>query len=194
MIEEILSFWFGDDPQIPLQNAEQWWKKDPAFDKEIRVRFEATLQSALRGECDLWKETPRGRLAYIILFDQFSRNIYRNTPGAFAQDPLALAASLEGQERGMDRLLSYVERSFFYMPMMHSENREIQRRSTEAFRRLMEEAPAKLRENFEGGYYFAEKHREIIEHFGRFPHRNAILGRTSTPAEIEFLKQLGSSF
>ncbi len=191
---DILEFWYGADPAHPLQNQPRWWKKDPEFDRMVARKFEPTLQRAAQGELESWNQTPRDCLAYIILLDQFSRNIYRDTPAAFAQDERALAAGVQGQERGIDLQLTPVERWFFYMPMMHSENREMQRRSVETFRKLAEEAPEELKKTLTGGYQYAVQHAQIIERFGRFPHRNAILGRQSTPEELEFLRQPGSSF
>jgi uncharacterized protein (DUF924 family) len=185
--EEILKFWFQE-------SSEKWWIKDEAFDRSIRERFEGDLKRAAAGAHEDWKTTPRPCLAYIILLDQFSRNIYRNTPRAFAQDPIALRACLDAVERGLDQSLSHTERIFLYMPMMHSEEIAVQRRGTEIFRKLADEAPAEMKASLENNYSYALRHAEIIERFGRFPHRNQILGRTSTPEEIEFLKQPGSSF
>jgi uncharacterized protein (DUF924 family) len=175
--QAILNFWWGEA-------AKKWWVKDPGFDRAVRRRFEPTLQAAIRGECESWREAPEICLAYIVLLDQFSRNIYRDTPASFAQDPLALAASLEGQLRGFDKEMSPSQRAFFYMPMMHSEDREMQKRSMAAYEALGEKS----------NYDFAALHAEIIERFGRFPHRNWILGRKSTPEEVAFLKQPNSSF
>ena len=175
--QDILDFWFG-------AAADKWWLHDPDFDAEIRRRFEPTLQAAARGELESWRGQPESCLAYVLLLDQFSRNIYRDTPQAFAQDSRALAASLEGQRRGFDESLPPKQRIFFYMPMMHAEDREIQARCLDAFRRW----------GGEDNLDYARRHAEIIERFGRFPHRNKILGRESTPEEIEFLKGPNSSF
>jgi uncharacterized protein (DUF924 family) len=175
--QSILDFWGGEA-------AEKWWVKDPSFDLEIRRRFEPTLQAAARGELESWRDQPESCLAYILLLDQFSRNIYRDSPQAFAQDYLALAASLEGQHRSFDQKLGDSQRIFFYMPMIHSEDREVQARSVAIFRSLG------LKENFD----YADRHAELIERFGRFPHRNKILGRKSTPEEEAFLRQPNSSF
>jgi uncharacterized protein (DUF924 family) len=193
-IKTILSFWFGDDHVQPLKNSELWWKKDPELDREVRERFADDLQRAIRGELDSWKATPEGRLSLILLLDQFSRNIHRDTPQAFSQDPLALELCLDGLKSGMDRKLKPVQRWFFYMPMMHTEDRGIQRRAVETFESLAREAPTPLQEALRGAHDYAERHAAVIERFGRFPHRNAILGRPSTPEEIEFLKLPGSRF
>jgi uncharacterized protein (DUF924 family) len=192
--EEVLRFWLGDDPKNPLRNSALWWKNDPAFDREIREKFEEDLKRGVKGEYEAWKGTPHGCLAYVILFDQFSRNIYRETPQAFAQDALGLAACLEGIKRGFDRQLLPLGRSFFYMPLQHSEDPQIQRRSVEVFRRLAEEAPEDLKKALGENFQYALRHAEIVVRFGRFPHRNRILGRSSTQEEIEFLKTPGSSF
>jgi uncharacterized protein (DUF924 family) len=191
---QILSFWFGDDPNDPLMNSKTWWEKNPHFDKKIKIRFEEDLNRAVDEEYDSWKESPHECLAYIILLDQFSRNIYRNTPRAFTQDPLALAACVEGINKGFDRHLTPIQRSFFYMPLMHSEDLKLQQYSIQNFRKLAEEAPEDLKKNLENSYQYALKHYEIVKRFGHFPHRNAILGRPSTTEEIEFLKQPGASF
>ncbi len=192
--KDILEFWFGLDEAHPLAQQERWWKKDADFDREVRTRFAAELAAADRGELTEWEETPKGRLALILIFDQFTRNMFRNRPESFAFDPRALALSRDGQEKAMDRKLAPVQRWFFYLPMMHAEDRDIQGRSVEAFRGLAETSPVELRQAMQGSYDYAVKHAEIIERFGRFPHRNAILGRESTPEELEFLKQPGSSF
>jgi uncharacterized protein (DUF924 family) len=191
---DVLEFWFGAEGTPPLANAPSWFKKDPAFDGEIRERFGSTLQRAVRGELEAWKDTPRGRLAFIVLLDQFSRNAYRDTPAMFAQDALALEASLLGQRLGQDLSLSTVERLFFYLPMMHAEDLVLQRRCLERYAQLLAEAPEDLQKHCSNSLEFAKKHLAFIERFGRFPHRNAILSRSSTPEEVAFLAQPGSSF
>jgi uncharacterized protein (DUF924 family) len=192
--EEILLFWFGPDLTDPLQHADNWWKKDPGFDREIRTRFEKDLLRAASGGLDSWKEKPESCLAYIILLDQFSRNIYRDTPKAFSQDPMALQSAIEAVERGLDKEIPEIARTFFYLPLMHCEDREMQRRCVSIFHQLLEEAPTKLKGVLKGNYDYAQRHADIIERFGRFPHRNKILGRPATPEETEFLKGPGSSF
>ncbi len=192
--EQILRFWFGGPDDDPLSNFSWWFSKNDATDKRIHDLFEKDLNLAIQGKLDQWKDNPRGCLAFIILTDQFPRNMYRGLPGAFANDGLALLASLEGQKRGFDISLTYVERWFFYMPIMHSEDIEIQKRSVELFYTLAKQAPQELREILDGTYKYALRHFKIIERFGRFPHRNKILGRESTEKEIEFLKGPDSSF
>ena len=192
--ENVLEFWFGSDPKAPLAKAPSWFKKDAAFDRQIKDTFEGLLEQAKKGELDEWRTTSRGLLAFIVLLDQFSRNMYRDTPATFAQDPLALEASMEGQRLGLDRELTTIERQFFYLPMMHAEDLAMQRRCIEAYERLLESAPDDVRAFTANALDFGKRHLVIVERFGRFPHRNKILGRESTPAEIEFLAQPGSSF
>jgi uncharacterized protein (DUF924 family) len=178
MHEEVLSFWFREiDPQL-------WWSAEPDFDERVRRRFLDVLRQATAAELYEWRATPRGRLAEIIALDQFSRNVYRNTPQAFAQDPLALALAQEAVAAGALASLDPTERSFLLLPYMHSESRRIHVVAEALYREF---APA-------GNYDFELKHKAIIDRFGRYPHRNEILGRTSTPEEVEFLRQPGSRF
>ncbi|MGH7438930.1 MAG: DUF924 family protein [Polyangiaceae bacterium] len=174
-IDDVLTFWFVDPAR--------WWRKDPAFDDEIRGRFLGLHEAVRRGEREDWRETPRGALAYVIVLDQFSRNMFRGSSGSFESDAQALAAARGALDRAFDRGLSADERQFLYMPFMHSEEIADQDRCVALF---ASEAPESLS--------FAEKHRDIIRRFGRFPHRNALLGRQSTTMELEFLRQPGSSF
>jgi uncharacterized protein (DUF924 family) len=173
--EDVLGFWFA----APAR----WWKKDPVFDTEIRDRFLALHEAVDRGEHEAWLETPRGALAYVIVLDQFSRNMFRGSARSFASDTRARAASRRAVDRGDDRALSDDERPFLYMPFMHSEDLADQDRCSALFAALR---PDQAR--------FAEMHRDIIRRFGRFPHRNGLLGRQSTSEEEEFLKQPGSAF
>ncbi|WP_156392133.1 MULTISPECIES: DUF924 family protein [unclassified Roseateles] len=175
---DILRFWFDE-----IQPA-QWWKVDPAFDELVRSRFGALHEQARCCELFNWRATPEGRLAEVIVLDQFARNIHRGTPGAFAADPLALALAQEAVSDGADLALPIEQRAFLYMPYMHSESAAIHA----AGEPLMKERAAR------GTYDFELKHKAIIDRFGRYPHRNAILGRASTAEEVEFLKQPGSSF
>ena len=191
--EDVLEFWFGAldaSGKPPAERSARWWRKDPAFDEVVVRTFGGDIERAARGELDDWKQSPRGRLALVILLDQFSRNAYRDTPKAFSNDARAFSIVQEGIELGHDRQLRDVERSFFYMPFMHTEDRAVQERGVEVFVRANEERAGA----FEEGVKFAMLHRDIVQRFGRFPHRNAILGRESTPEELEFLKQPGSSF
>jgi uncharacterized protein (DUF924 family) len=190
-INEILEFWFGEigaDGNVVEDRSALWWKKNPEADALIRRRFEELVQQAGRGELD-WAGTPRGCLALIIALDQLPRNIYRDTARAFAFDGKALELALGGLASGADCELPPIQRVFFYMPLEHAESRELQRRSVELFTELAGTSPA-----FEVYLDFARQHQAIIERFGRFPHRNAILGRQSTREELAFLEQPGSSF
>jgi uncharacterized protein (DUF924 family) len=189
--EAVLEFWFPADPR--RANA-LWWGKDAALDAEIRERFGPTLRAARAGELDAWAEAARGRLALIVVLDQMSRNIHRDSPEAFAADERARALTLTGLERGHDRELRPIERLFFYLPLEHSEALADQQRCVELMGALASEVEDAEREQFVGFVDYAVRHRDIIERFGRFPHRNAVLGRESTAAELEFLTQPGSSF
>ena len=192
--EGVLDFWFGAlDAQgkADAEHSRRWWRKDAAFDQEIRERFGALRESVLRGERDAWLASPRGRLAYVIVLDQFSRNLFRGRPEAFAGDARALAAALEGIDDGVDLELHEIERQFFYMPLMHSEDLAAQDRCVALFA-TFEDDGGQARDPAKPTY--AERHRDIIRRFGRFPHRNDVLGRPSTEDELAFLKEPGSSF
>ena len=175
---DVLQFWFD---QLTDQ---QHFVKDAVLDAEINSRFGATLQAAARCELFAWRVTPLGRLAEIIVLDQFSRNIYRDTPLAFAQDALALALAQELVASGQDQLLTVKHRHFAYMPYMHSESALIHAQAVHLF----------AQPGLENALDFEQRHQAIIARFGRYPHRNAILHRVSTPEETAFLNEPGSSF
>lgn len=177
---DVLRFWFGEGAERGKAHK-RWFEKDSTFDTEIRARF-LPLYETLAGNAD-WLSRPDDCLARIIVLDQFPRNMFRGTPRAFAADPLALAAAKHAVASGHDRDLLAVEKQFVYLPFEHSESLPDQERACELMRPLGEEP-----------YDWALRHKRVIERFGRFPHRNAILGRTSTPEEVEFLKQPGSGF
>jgi uncharacterized protein (DUF924 family) len=194
---EILEYWFGplDEHGLTvLDKSPLWWQKNPETDAEIRARFEPTAQAAARGELHDWAETPAGCTALIVALDQFPRNMYRDTPAAFAADPLALAVSTEGIARNHDLALPLVYRVFFYLPLEHAEDRQIQAQSVGHFVQLLEQAPPPARKAAATYLDFAKRHQVIIDRFGRFPHRNQILGRRSTEEELAFLEEPGSSF
>jgi uncharacterized protein (DUF924 family) len=194
---EILAFWFGDDQDdaaTGAAKAELWWGHSPATDEVLQERFGAAASAAAAGVLDHWTGSPRGRLALILLLDQLPRAIRRDTPESFAQDDAARKTAAQGLESGADRLLRPIERLFFYLPFEHSEDLEDQDRSVELFRELASSVPEGQRPIFAGFLDYAKRHREVIARFGRFPHRNRILGRESTAEEIAFLKQPGSSF
>ena len=178
MLQTVLSFWFEEIEQS------QWWKKDIAFDQLIKERFGHLHQKAVKCELYEWRKTAKGRLAEIIVLDQFSRNIFRDSSLAFSNDSLALALAQEAVSAKADLELSAVENSFLYMPYMHSESLAIHNVALNLYRK----------NGIESNYDYEVKHREIIEKYGRYPHRNGILGRASTSEELEFLKTPGSSF
>ena len=195
--ETILQYWFGtatDDLEVAQQCANKWWKKDPEVDREIQQRFAGVLDAAASGRLEDWLGAARGRLAMIILIDQFSRNIFRNSARAYANDALALAWCKDGIAAGVERELRAIERVFLYLPLEHSESVEDQIRSVELFGVLARSAPPAQSKLFEDYLNYAQRHLDIVQQFGRFPHRNAILGRESTEAEVAFLQQPGSSF
>ncbi|MEK6246436.1 MAG: DUF924 family protein [Pseudomonadota bacterium] len=174
--EEVLKFWFERDRKA-------WFEKNPAFDGEIRQRFLPLYELGAAGKLEAWKQTPAGCLALIVLLDQFPRNMFLNSARAFAADPLALDAARHAVAMGYDLGMSDDERAFTYLPFEHSESLADQNRGCALMNPLGEEV-----------YRYALRHKEIIQRFGRFPHRNAALGRASTPEELEFLKQPGSAF
>ncbi|MGI9535873.1 MAG: DUF924 family protein [Desulfocapsaceae bacterium] len=178
MYRDIIKFWFEEiEPS-------QWWTKDDEFDQLIKLRYSDLHEKAVRCELFEWRTYPQGRLAEIIILDQFSRNMFRGTPEAFAQDRMALILSQEAISLGIDKLLKPQERGFVYLPLMHSESIAIHEKAEEIYRQFGNQS----------SLGFELKHKMIIEKFGRYPHRNEILGRESTEEEREFLKQPGSSF
>ncbi|HUU71783.1 MAG TPA: DUF924 family protein [Burkholderiales bacterium] len=196
-VDTILQFWFGagtDDAEVARERNALWWKKSAETDARIRDRFAGLVDEAVDGRRDEWLSDARGRLAMIILTDQFSRNMYRDTPRAFANDHLALKWCKDGLAIDVHRLLKPIERVFFYLPLEHSESLEDQDRSVALFTELANSVPEDQREPFAGFVDYAVRHREVIKQFGRFSHRNAILGRVSSERELAFLKQPGSSF
>lgn len=185
----VLDFWFGV-PGSPERGRprREWFRKDPAFDEAIRERFLGLHEAAAGGELQDWESTALASLALIIVLDQFPRNMFRDSPRAFATDPLALACARRAVDQGFDRHCSPVERTFMYLPFEHSEDLAAQRRSVALFESMRGQGDS------EGIIDYAHRHYDIIAKFGRFPHRNAVLGRASTPEEIAFLKQPGSGF
>ena len=189
-IDAVLAFWFQDKalsaPQIDGR-MDVWFGEDPLFDEEVAREFADDVAKASEGQLDHWGNTPHGRLALIILLDQFRRNIYRNSPEAFEKDNAALKLCVEGAMEKKDKGLSPIERVFFYMPLQHAESRKVQKKSVEIYNKLAEAVSATYKETFETCAQFAELHADIVEQFGRFPHRNKILGRENTPEEAEYL-------
>jgi uncharacterized protein (DUF924 family) len=201
--QDLLLFWFGPRPYTPAQvrqHSRIWFgapdapELTPQTDELLRERFGELTLEAERGGLTGWESSPRRRLALIVLLDQLPRNIYRGSAQAFAQDFRALSLTVSGMQFGADATLDPVERMFFYMPLMHAESLDVQEESVAAFRRLLEEAPGELRATFEGSLQSAVEHRDIIERFGRFPHRNQVLDRESTPKELDWLAARGDAF
>ncbi|MEO1582206.1 MAG: DUF924 family protein [Pseudomonadota bacterium] len=189
--EDVLALWFSarehDAPGIDAR-MEFWFGEDPELDIQIRHKFGKLISDASEGKLNRWGETAEGRLALILLIDQFRRNIYRGKPEAFALDREALKLCVEGAIAGHDKELPPLKRAFFYMPMQHVESRKVQEKSVAVFRSLAESVSGTELDTFETFADFAELHRDIIAQFGRFPHRNAILGRESTELEREYLQ------
>ncbi|MEX2162925.1 MAG: DUF924 family protein [Sulfuricaulis sp.] len=196
-VESILHYWFGgaaNNAEIVREKSALWWKKDPGVDAEIRRRFEMMLDAEIKDEFASWSSSPRGQLARVLLCDQFPRNMYRDSPRAFDYDERARKLAREALDAGRDKKLRPVERVFLFLPFEHSEAVDDQVLGLRLYTALVEDVPETDRPTYQKFLEFARKHKEIIDRFGRFPHRNAILGRQSTAAEAEFLKGPGSSF
>ena len=190
----MLNFWFGDDPDQPLAMEERWFKRDDAFDEEVRRRFGGFVARAGAGEFEQWGGHAESALALIIMLDQFPRNLYRDSRLAFTHDGAALTLCLAGLQRGYDARLAHMRRSFFYMPLMHSEFLDHQRLSVEKFAELALAAPAGMGDAMENNHRFALAHLQLIERFGRFPHRNQVLHRSNTPEESTYLESPDAGF
>ena len=188
--EEVLAFWFEDavrSPEALQRRNEVWFRVDPVFDSECTSRFAGLSAEAARGDLADWSETPRGRLALVVLLDQIPRNIHRGSPGAFTHDAKAAAHCVAAIESGQDRTLHPVELVFLYMPLQHAEDLDLQRRSVEQFESLAAAVDDAWRDHFTENVRYAREHHDIVERFGRFPHRNHILGRESTEEELRYL-------
>lgn len=194
---ELLQFWFGTsaaDADVIRERGSAWFGGGASVDASIRTRFGELREAAIGGVLDDWLAFAHGRLALLILVDQFSRNLFRADAHAFAHDGLARVWCEQGLDASIDRALRPIERVFFYLPLEHSEVLADQQRSVALFRALLDEVDANVRPAFANFLDYAQGHRDIIARFGRFPHRNAALGRASTTQEIAFLAQAGSSF
>jgi uncharacterized protein (DUF924 family) len=194
--QAVFDFWFGPAVDAPRP---EWFKKDEAFDRGIAERFGAQIQQALEGDLHHWDaDGPQAALARILVLDQFTRNVHRGTPLSFAGDHQALQSALDMVDAGEDLALPPLQRAFIYMPFEHTEEMAMQERAVALFTRMADAesatASAATANSIAASLDFAKRHREVIRRFGRFPHRNAILGRSSTLEEIEFLKQPGSGF
>ena len=197
-IEQVLDFWFGAcsaDGTLDPAKQKMWFGNGRKYDAEVKARFGALHGRASRGELENeWAATPAGRIALIVVLDQLSRHVHRGTPLAFAQDPAAQKLAIDGTQRNVDRGLIPAQRAFFYLPFEHAEDIELQRLGVRCFDGLARTVAESRRKEYESYLEYAGRHRDIIARFGRFPHRNAVLGRPSTPEEVEFLKKPGSSF
>lgn len=193
----VLKFWFGDDigsaAGVAARNR-QWFRRDNYFDEEIRQRFGALPAQGASGGLAHWRDSPRSCLALVLALDQFPRNLYRNFRQAFDYDALALEVALSAIDRGFDARLAPIEAVFLYLPLEHAEDISAQTRCVALFEALLGGADESMRAQFESFLNFAVRHHEIIERFGRFPHRNAVLGRPSSDAEIAYLKAGGETF
>ena len=189
-IDAILAFWFKEHelsaPHID-RRMDIWFGEDPAFDHEIQQNFAVDVERASEGKLDHWADESRGRLALILLLDQFRRNIYRGSAKAFEMDNAALKLCVEGAMQKKDRGLTAIQRAFFYMPLQHAESRKVQAKSVELYTKLAEAVSPTFKETFLTIAQFAELHRDIVDQYGRFPHRNALLGRNNTPEEDGYL-------
>jgi uncharacterized protein (DUF924 family) len=185
---DVLTFWFAKE------NTVRWYVADAAFDQEIRQRFGDLAKEAAENRLDEWTSTPESWLALLILLDQFSRNLHRHDARAWAQDVKAQRVALSGIAKGDDQALPALQRVFAYMPLEHAEDISLQRRSVALFDTLRNSVPLDQRQRMDEFHTYAKKHRDVIERFGRFPHRNAALGRPNTRDEAEYLAQPGSSF
>lgn len=195
--QDVLDYWFGklEGPcTFPGDRAQLWWAGGEAVDAEIRERFGALFEQATSGALDDWQRTPRAALALVILLDQFSRNLGRGTPAAFANDDKALACCEAALQQGHDRALFPLERAFLYMPMMHAESREMATKCVAAFQRLSREIKEQCPGDAPDFLTHAEQHASVVERFGRYPHRNEILGRPSSAEEREFLAAGAESY
>ncbi|WP_109123663.1 DUF924 family protein [Dyella sp. C11] len=185
---DVLDFWFE-----PASQA-MWFDRSDAFDARVRERFGDTLEASLRGELDAWTQTPEGWLALLIVRDQFSRNLYREYARAWAGDEATQVIALDGMARGDDQRLTALQRVFAYMPLEHAESRVLQAHCVHLFERLVAGQPDGERPAMQHFLDFARKHHDVVARFGRFPHRNAVLGRPDTPEEKTYLATPGSGF
>lgn len=190
--EQILNYWFGEAPLAP--RGRLWWSGGPNVDEDIRDRFLDNVEVALVGHLDHWADEPETALALVLLLDQFTRNIFRGTERAFSGDHRALNVTLAGIARGFDDRLHPLQASFFYMPLEHAESMQRQDQCVERFEHLLERSAPEYHDYLSGNLDYARDHRTVIERFGRFPHRNRVLDRTSTPEEVAYLDGGGKRY
>ena len=196
-IPEILDFWFGpelDEPAALKARNAMWFGSDPAVDRAVAERFGHLPDAALAGALDRWADRPEGALAEVLVLDQFPRNLARGEPRAFSGDSKALAVALNALDAGFDARLHPVQACFLYLPLEHAEDLALQEQCLDLFQRLTARAPPGLEQRFQSFVDFARRHRDIVARFGRFPHRNALLGRHSTPEEAAYLAGGGETF
>lgn len=196
-IEDILHFWFGAFPtpySADASKSDMWFKNGAAYDREIFISFGVDYDKAINGELDHWLDSYRGRLALIILLDQFSRHIHRGTEQAFSQDEKAQALCIDGIGAGDDARCHSIERAFFYLPLQHAEDSEKQILSVRAYEQLVRDVPEQYQDSFKVNLSFAKSHQFVIEKFGRFPELNEILGRGSSEDELDFIASGKYSF
>ncbi len=186
--QRLLEFWFSDEAAV------NWFRADTTFDDSLRRRFSALANDAAEGHLDHWGQSPTTWLAMLLLLDQCPRNLYRHDPRAWAQDVKAQRVALSGISRGYDRQLSPVQRVFAYLSLEHAEDMGLQERSVALFEGLCAEVPEDQRQRFSIFLDYARRHRKVIARFGRFPHRNAVLGRTNTPEEVRYLTEPDAGF
>jgi len=197
LADSVLQFWFGDDLESPhavAKLSQQWFASDPTFDGVIRERFGSLPDRVLNGDFSDWRMAARPTLALLLVLDQFTRNLFRGSAESVAYDAAAVEISLEALALGFDGELHPLEAVFLYLPFEHAEDMVLQGKSVALFRKLAERAPRPLADQFSSFLEFAEQHQVVIEQFGRFPHRNAVLGRQSTAEEVEFLRSDGKTF
>ena len=191
--QNVLDYWFAGEP-LGSEQMNRWWKKDPSVDEWIKIKFGGLVDEVFREKYRVWCETPEGYLAAIICLDQLPRNMYRGSRKSYQYDALALTLVQEGLSNVFPQLSSELHKAFFLLPLMHAEDKACQLLCLQQYKILAQEAIDAYRAYFQGAVGYAERHLDIIDRFGRFPHRNDILGRTSTAEEKEFLTQPGSSF
>jgi uncharacterized protein (DUF924 family) len=195
--DSVLDFWFGDDldsPEKAVARLVLWFGRDPSFDERIRELFDGLPSRALLGDLDSWRQAARSSLALVLVLDQFPRNLYRGTAQAFAYDSLAREVAVAAIESRFDIEVAPLESMFLYLPLEHCEDMESQERCVSLFRSLLERAPVDQKPRFESSLSYAIRHRDVISRFGRFPHRNEILGRPSTAEEVSYLESGGDTF
>lgn len=193
-VETVLTFWYGTEPTPTPETKARWFRRSDQFDAQIRAELGNDYERAIAGELSAWESDPRAVIALVILIDQLSRNLHRDDPRAWANDPMALAITRRAMDSGMDQSMPPHHRASLYMPLMHAEDAAAQADCVAAFEGLASDCEGAQREGYLQNVKYALRHQEIVDRFGRFPHRNLVIGRTSTRAEIEFLMEPNSSF